>query len=81
MAKNRALKLISVFLLLLSTLYSVEALKAEIKPSDIFSKNEINIIKKMAIEALLENPEVLIEVSKMLREKDEIKKVKISLDC
>ncbi len=76
MVKNRGFKLSSVFVLLVSIFYSVEALKAEIKPSDIFSKDEINIIKKMAIEAMLENPEVLIEVSKILKERDEINKSK-----
>ena len=76
MVKNRVLKYLSVFLFLLSTFFSVEGLKAETKGTDIFSKDQIDIIKKMAIEAMLENPEVLIEVSKILKERDEIKKSK-----
>ena len=76
MVTNKVLKFLFVFVLFLSTFYPVETLKAEIKPSDIFSKEEINIIKKMAIEALLENPEILIEVSKILKERDEKEKNK-----
>ena len=76
MVTNKVLKFSFVFVLSLSTFYPVETLKAEMKPSDIFSKEEINAIKKMAIEAMLENPEILIEVSKILKERDEKEKSK-----
>ena len=76
MIKIRGLKLLSVVVLLFSYFVSVEALKSESKSPEIFSKNEIDVIKKIAIEALLENPEILIEVSKILKERDEKEKSK-----
>ena len=67
MIKIRGLKLLSLVVLLFFYFVSVGTLKSESKSPEIFSKNEIDVIKKIAIEALLENPEILIEVSKILK--------------
>lgn len=76
MMNFKAIALFVVLIAAFTTINSPLMVSAKNKSSEIFSKEEESLIKKMAIEALLENPEVLLEVSRMLKEREEKKKSK-----
>ena len=65
------LKSISCTILLLVTLFTSLPLLAQEKKSDDFSESEMATIKQLALEALLENPEILREASRILQAREE----------
>ena len=65
------LKFISCTILLIVTSFISLPLSAQEKKSDDFSESEMAIIKKLALEALLENPEILREASRILQAREE----------
>ena len=65
------LKSISCTILLVVTLFTSLPLLAQEKKSDDFSESEMATIKQLALEALLENPEILREASRILQAREE----------
>ena len=65
------LKSISCTILLVVTFFTSLPLLAQEKKSDDFSESEMATIKKLALEALLENPEILREASRILQAREE----------
>ena len=67
----RKLKSISCTILFVVTFFTSLPLLAQEKKSDDFSESEMATIKKLALEALLENPEILREASRILQAREE----------
>ncbi len=65
------LKSISCTILLVVTFFTSLPLLAQEKKSDDFSESEMATIKQLALEALLENPEILREASRILQAREE----------
>ncbi len=65
------LKSISYTIFLVVTLFVILPLFAQEKIKESFSENEMATIKKLALEALLENPEILREASRILQAREE----------
>ena len=65
------LKSISCTILLVVTSFTSLPLLAQEKKSDDFSESEMATIKQLALEALLENPEILREASRILQAREE----------
>ena len=68
------LKSISYTIFLVVTVFVIMPLFAQEKINDSFSENEMETIKKLALEALLENPEILREASRILQAREEQKR-------
>ena len=68
------LKSISYTIFLVVTLFVILPLFAQEKIKESFSENEMATIKKLALEALLENPEILREASRILQAREEQKR-------
>ena len=68
------IKSISYTIFLVVTVFVSMPLFAQEKINDSFSENEMATIKKLALEALLENPEILQEASRILQAREEQKK-------
>ena len=68
------LKSISYTIFLVVTLFVILPLFAQEKINESFSENEMSTIKKLALEALLENPEILREASRILQAREEQKR-------
>ena len=68
------LKSISYTIFLVVTVFVIMPLFAQEKINDSFSENEMATIKKLALEALLENPEILREASRILQAREEQKR-------
>ena len=68
------LKSISYTIFLVVTLFVILPLFAQEKINESFSENEMATIKKLALEALLENPEILREASRILQAREEQKR-------
>ena len=68
------LKSISYTIFLVVTLFVILPLYAQEKINESFSENEMATIKKLALEALLENPEILREASRILQAREEQKR-------
>ena len=65
------LKSISCTILLVVTSFTSLPLLAQEKKSDDFSESEMATIKQLALEALLENPQILREASRILQAREE----------
>ena len=65
------LKSISCTILFVVTFFTSLPLLAQEKKSDDFSESEMATIKQLALEALLENPEILREASRILQAREE----------
>ena len=65
------LKSISCTILFIVTFFTSLPLLAQEKKSDDFSESEMATIKQLALEALLENPEILREASRILQAREE----------
>ena len=65
------LKSISCTILFVVTFFTSFPLLAQEKKSDDFSESEMATIKQLALEALLENPEILREASRILQAREE----------
>ena len=65
------LKSISCTILFVVTFFTSLPLFAQEKKSDDFSESEMATIKQLALEALLENPEILREASRILQAREE----------
>ena len=68
------LKSISYSILFVVTIFVSMPLFAQEKANKSFSENEMAIIKKLALEAFLENPEILREASRILQAREEQKR-------
>ena len=68
------LKCISYTILFVVTVFVSIPLFAQEKGNISFSENEVTTIKKLALEALLENPEILREASRILQAREEQKR-------
>ena len=68
------LKSISYNILFVVTIFVSMPLFAQEKANKSFSENEMATIKKLALEALLENPEILREASRILQAREEQKR-------
>ena len=64
------LKSISCTILFIVTFFTSLPLLAQEKKSDDFSESEMATIKQLALEALLENPEILREASRIFHRKE-----------
>jgi len=67
-------KCISYTILFVVTVFVSIPLFAQEKIKESFSENEMATIKKLALEALLENPEILREASRILQAREEQKR-------
>ena len=65
------LKCISYTILFVVYVFLTIPLFAQDKRNNSFSENEMATIKKLALEALLENPEILREASRILQAREE----------
>ena len=65
------LKFISYTILFVVYVFVTIPLFAQDKKNNSFSENEMATIKKLALEALLENPEILREASRILQAREE----------
>ena len=65
------LKSISCTILFAVTFFTSLPLLAQEKKNDDFSESEMAAIKQLALEALLENPEILREASRILQAREE----------
>ena len=68
------LKCISYTILFVVYVFVTIPLFAQDKRDNSFSENEMATIKKLALEALLENPEILREASRILQAREEQKR-------
>ena len=68
------LKCISYTILFVVCVFVTIPLFAQDKRNNSFSENEMATIKKLALEALLENPEILREASRILQAREEQKR-------
>ena len=66
----KAKAIILCVIVFLTGLFGVPLLSQD-KGKEQFSESEIEIIKKLALDALLENPEVLREASRILQAREE----------
>ena len=66
----KAKAIILCVIVFLTGLFGVPLLSQD-KEKEQFSESEIELIKKLAMDALLENPEVLREASRILQEREE----------
>ena len=68
------LKCISYTIFFVVYVFVTIPLFAQDKRNNSFSENEMATIKKLALEALLENPEILREASRILQAREEQKR-------
>ena len=68
------LKSISYAILFVVYVFVTIPLFAQDNRNNSFSENEMATIKKLALEALLENPEILREASRILQAREEQKR-------
>ena len=68
------LKSVSYNILFVVTIFVSMPLFAQEKRNESFSEEEMTTIKKLALEALLENPEILREASRILQAREEQKR-------
>jgi protein-disulfide isomerase len=74
MIKSLSYTIVFLFNVILSASLTALIFNSEAISEEIFSKRQEDQIKKMALEAILENPDILVEVSRILKERNDQKK-------